>query len=107
MLGEYVYSVYYGQGALFRPHVGLISADTGADTWKKQALHHMPGWRTLAKRIQTRYHARVIENTCKQGDELVCSVNAGRRTTVCVCVCVCVCVREREERSESVPFREG
>ena len=29
------------------------SADTGADTWKKQALYHMPGWLTLAEQVQT------------------------------------------------------
>ena len=38
-------------------HVGLISAvqTTGADTWKKQALYHMPGWLTLAEQVQTPY----------------------------------------------------
>ena len=29
------------------PH--QCSADTGADTWQKQALYHMPGWLTLTK----------------------------------------------------------
>ena len=28
------------------------NADTGADTWKKQALYHMPGLLTLAEQVQ-------------------------------------------------------
>ena len=36
------------------------------DTWQEQALHHMPGWLTLAEQVQTPYQTRVLKNTCKQ-----------------------------------------
>ena len=42
--------------------VGLISAVQAlVQTWKKQALYHMPGWLTLAEQVQTPYHARVLK----------------------------------------------
>ena len=37
------------------------SADSGADTSKKQALYHIPGWLTLTEQVQTPYHARVLK----------------------------------------------
>ena len=56
------------------PH--QCSADTGADTWRKQALCYMPVWPTLAEQVQIPYHARlrVLKNTVTSnkhaGDEL-------------------------------------
>ena len=48
------------------PH--QCSADTGAYTWQKQALSHMPGWLTLpVLHVQTPGHARVLKppvNSC-------------------------------------------
>ena len=40
------------------PALIMESADTGADTWKKQGSYHMP----LAEQVQTPYHPRVLKN---------------------------------------------
>ena len=42
--------------------VGFISAeraDTGAETWKKQAFYRMPRWLTFAEQVQTPYHTQI------------------------------------------------
>ena len=44
------------------PH--QCSADTGADTWKRQAFYHMPGWPILAEQVQTRLQLHICPFFC-------------------------------------------
>ena len=57
-------SICFGLQYVHWPH--QCSADTGTDTWKKQALYHMPGWLTFAEQVQTLCRAKGLKSTCKQ-----------------------------------------